>query len=515
MNKKRETERLEEIVKILLKYDLKKGITPDKLCSIIEELGPTFIKIGQILSTRIDIIPKNYIEALSKLRSNVKQISKEEINSILDLEYKNKDEVFESIDELLGAGSIAQVHKATLKNGEKVVIKVCKKNVYEQMSIDVSLMKKAIKTLHLNKLIKIIDLNKVLDEILEVAYEESNFNIEKDHLIKFKKLNMNDNNISFPKVYSNISTNKVLVMEYVDGILLDNIELLKKEDYDLERISYILSDNYIKQALNDGFFHADPHPDNIMIRKNTITYIDLGMMGTLKEKNKKLLNDCIIKIIEEDYYEVSKILTLMCEKTGDVDMFKLKKDISTILTSSASSNLNEIDITKFVSDMFLMLKENNLILDKDVTMLIRGIIIIEATLSSLNPNLSLTSVLVNHIKSNNEKIIDKSKILEMGSSAIKNTKSLINIPNEILTFFKTINNGDNKIKFEMSASNNAVDKIEKLLHELIIGIIDASLILSLSSEQNETLRIIIIVLIIILSVWLFMKMLFDHIHKGY
>ena len=103
----------------------------------------------------------------------------------------------------------------------------------------------------------------------------------------------------------------------------------------------------------------------------------------------------------------------------------------------------------------------------------------------------------------------------MGSSAIKNTKSLINIPNEILTFFKTINNGDNKIKFEMSASNNAVDKIEKLLHELIIGIIDASLILSLSSEQNETLRIIIIVLIIILSVWLFMKMLFDHIHKGY
>ena len=252
-----------------------------------------------------------------------------------------------------------------------------------------------------------------------------------------------------------------------------------------------------------------------MIRKNAITYIDLGMMGTLKEKNKKLLNDCIIKIIEEDYYEVSKILTLMCEKTGDVDMFKLKKDISTILTSSASSNLNEIDITKFVSDMFLMLKENNLILDKDVTMLIRGIIIIEATLSSLNPNLSLTSVLVNHIKSNNEKIIDKSKILEMGSSAIKNTKSLINIPNEVLTFFKTINNGDNKIKFEMSASNNAVDKIEKLLHELIIGIIDASLILSLSSEQNETLRIIIIVLIIILSVWLFMKMLFDHIHKGY
>lgn len=515
MNKKDETKRLEEIVKVLLKYDLKKGITPDKLCNIIEELGPTFIKIGQILSTRIDIIPRDYIDSLSKLRSNVKQISKEEIESILDTEYKNKDEVFESIDELLGTGSIAQVHMATLKNKEKVVIKVCKKNVYEQMMLDVSLMKKAIKILHLNKLIKVIDLNKVLDEILEVAYEESNFNIEKEHLIKFKKLNINDSNISSPKVYSNISTNKVLVMEYIDGILLDKIELLNKEGYDLEKISYILSDNYIKQALNDGFFHADPHPNNIMIRKNAITYIDLGMMGTLENKNKELLNKCIMKIIEEDYYEVAKILVLMCEKTGDVDMSKLKKDISNILSSSATSNLNEIDIAKFTSDMFLMLKENNLTLDKDITMLVRGIIIIEATLSSLNPNLNLISVLINHIKSNNEKIIDKNKIIEMGTSAIKNTKSLINIPSEILTFFETINNGDNKIKFEMSASSKSVDKIEKLLHELIIGIIDASLILSLSNEENKVLRIIIIVLIIILSVWLFMKMLFDHIHKGY
>ena len=320
MNRKDEIKRLKEITRVILKNDLKSGITPLKVYNILEELGPTFIKIGQILSTRIDIVPKEYLVQLSKLRSNVTPMSDEELNSILDLEYKDKSKIFKEINEVIGSGSIAQVNKATLVSDIKVVIKVCRKDVYEKMQMDVKLMKKAIKVLHLNKIIKIIDLNNTLDEILEVAYEESNFNIEKDHLIKFKKLNEEEKYISQPKVFSNISTNKVLVMEYVDGITLDKKDELIKNDYNLENISYILSDNYIKQALKDGFFHADPHPDNIMIRNGKIVFLDLGMMGTLKEKNKRLLNSCITKIIEEDYYEVSKILIKMCSKSDDVDV---------------------------------------------------------------------------------------------------------------------------------------------------------------------------------------------------
>lgn len=464
MNRKDEIKRLKEITRVILKNDLKSGITPLKVYNILEELGPTFIKIGQILSTRIDIVPKEYLVQLSKLRSNVTPMSDEELNSILDLEYKDKSKIFKEINEVIGSGSIAQVNKATLVSDIKVVIKVCRKDVYEKMQMDVKLMKKAIKVLHLNKIIKIIDLNNTLDEILEVAYEESNFNIEKDHLIKFKKLNEEEKYISQPKVFSNISTNKVLVMEYVDGITLDKKDELIKNDYNLENISYILSDNYIKQALKDGFFHADPHPDNIMIRNGKIVFLDLGMMGTLKEKNKRLLNSCITKIIEEDYYEVSKILINMCSKSDDVDVSKLKDDIASILNEFSTSNLNDIDTAKFVSDMFTMLKRNNLVLDRDITMLVRGILIIEATLENLNPNLSLISVLLNHTSNEESEVLNSQKILDTGRKIVKNTKSLVSIPNEVLTFFKTINNGDNKIKFEMSGSQRQVDKIEKLLH---------------------------------------------------
>ena len=351
MKKSNDVKRLEEITKVILKNDLKSGISPSKVCNILAELGPTFIKIGQILSTRIDLIPKEYCAALSNLRNNTGVMPRNELEKILKEEYDDYKKVFKSVEECIGAASISEVYKGTLINGDTVAIKVCKKNVYEKMQNDVLLMKKAIKVLHLNKIIKIIDLNKALDEMLSSAYEESNFNIEKDHLIKFKKLNDN-NYVTSPKVYSNISTNKVLVMEYVKGVSLDEKDALIKEGCNLENLSYILSDNYIKQALDDGFFHADPHPDNIMVRDNKIVFIDLGMMGTLKEKNKKLLNDAIEKIIEEDYYELSKILVLMCTKTGECDMSKLKGDVSMILSEVASQDLKDIDIAKFSSNMF-------------------------------------------------------------------------------------------------------------------------------------------------------------------
>ena len=459
MKKSNDVKRLEEITKVILKNDLKSGISPSKVCNILTELGPTFIKIGQILSTRIDLIPKEYCAALSNLRNNTSVMSRDELDKILKEEYDDYKKVFKSVDECIGAASISEVYKGTLINGDTVAIKVCKNNVYEKMQNDVSLMKRAIKVLHLNKIIKIIDLNKALDEMLSSAYEESNFNIEKDHLIKFKKLNDNDY-VTSPKVYSNISTNKVLVMEYVKGVSLDEKDALIKEGCNLENLSYILSDNYIKQALDDGFFHADPHPDNIMVRDNKIVFIDLGMMGTLKEKNKKLLNDAIEKIIEEDYYELSKILVLMCTKTGECDMSKLKGDVSMILSEVESQDLKDIDIAKFSSNVFKMLRENNLVLDKDITMLIRGILVMESSLKNLNDNLSLLSVLTNHIVNKKtslllaEKLKGQIEVLPVNVDGNTSNYYFINVLNTVDAL--NIESKSNEEILKMMRDNNGI-----------------------------------------------------------
>ena len=495
MINKEELKRLNEIKNILIKAKLTEGVTPLKIKSLIEELGPTFIKIGQILSSRVDIIPKEYCDVLVNLRTNAPKMKDSELKSILNEEYKDVSKVFKSIGKCIGSASIAQVNEATLLNGDKVVIKVRRKNVYETMQMDVKLLKKAIKVLQLDKVIKIIDISKSLDEIMQVAYEECFFNIEREHLIKFKKLNENIEYIYSPKVYSNISTDSVLVMEYICGTYINEVDKLKEDGCDLIDLSYKLSDNYIKQALDDGFFHADPHAGNILVKDGVI--------------------ESIFKIVEDDYYTVAKILVDMSTQNGDVDLYSLKNNIRSILTNFSNSTLDTLDSAKFISDMYKMLRNHNLTLDKDVTMLIRGMCVIESVLKDLNPNLSLFDVLYNHIVNNKESLIDADKILNAAKSTLSSAKSMINIPKEVNTFVKSLNDGDTKFKFELSDSTNQIDKIEKLLHELIIGIIDASLILASSLVTDEVIKKIFIVFIIILSTWLFIKMIFDHFHKGY
>lgn len=514
MKENNELKRLNEMKNILLKYDLTKGITPDKVVNILEELGPTFIKLGQILSTRIDLIPKEYCEALSKLRGNTKKLEKEEVIDILKNNYEEMNEVFSSIDECIGSASIAQVHLATLTNGKKVVVKVCRPNVYEQMELDVQLSKKVVRLLHLNHLIKAVDLSSMLDEMLAVSKEESNLLIELDHLVKFKELNSGEEGIDVPFVYQEFCTKQVLVMEYIKGIKINDISRLKEKGYSLEEISYLLSNHYMKQALVDGFFHADPHPDNLIVRKDKITYLDLGMVGVLSSNDRALLKRCIRSIVDEDYYEVSKILVMMSNVRNTVDMEKLESDVSSILMEYSNQDLSHIDTAKFVSSMFMMLQKNHLQLHSSITMLIRGICVIEATLEILNPNLNLVEVIMNYgLKE--EMVFDSSRIADGAKKIVKSTKSMIQLPSEIHQFLQSFNRGEGKVKLEMSASSHQVDKLENLLHEFIIGLLDASLILAYSLERDLLVRRVLFYFIVILSIWLFIKMLIDHIHKGY
>ncbi len=509
-----ELKRLEEMKSILLKYDLKKGLTPEKAKSILEELGPTFIKLGQILSTRIDLIPKEYCEQFSHLRGNTKPLEKEEIVAILKENYEDIHAVFSKIDQCIGSASIAQVHLATLTNNQQVIIKVCRPNVYQKMEMDVHLAKKLIRLTHLNQLIKVMDLNLMLDEMLAVAKEESNLLVECEHITKFRELNQGYPFIDVPIVYREYCTKQVMVMEYIKGIKINDISALKSRGYDLKKLSYSLSDNYMKQALVDGFFHADPHPDNILIRDEKITYIDLGMVGVLSKNERDLLKKCMKNIMSEDYYEVSKILLMMSNATKEIDMTKLTQDVSSILREYSSKDLSEIDTAKFISSMFKMLQKNGLKLHSSITMLIRGICVIEATLEILNPNLNLVEVMMNYVFKE-EITLDSSKVINQAKQLAKSTKSILDLPNEANQFLKYFNQGDGHVKIEMSASSKQVDKLEKLLHEFIIGMIDASLILAYSLQSDQKVQRVLLYFILFLSVWLFIKMLIDHIHRGY
>jgi len=507
-----QVERLKEIINVLKKYDLPKKLTPKNVRLAIEDLGPTFIKMGQILSSREDLLPKEYCIELQKLRSQVKPMEEKELKEILEKEYNNFDEIFSKFNyNPIGSASIAQVHKAKLKDNSIVAVKVKRNNIEEKMSEDTQLIKKAINVLHLNKLTgNIIDLNQVIDEMYDTAKEEMNFEIELNHIEEFASNNKDIPYLKTLKVYKEISSKNILVMEYIKGINIDDSNSLIQKEYNLDKISYAIANNYIKQALEDGFYHADPHPDNIKIINDKICYLDFGMMGRLSNYNKELLIQAATSIIKNDVNKLSHILLLMDTKQNDnTDYMKLKREISLLLERNKKQEIVEINIIRFSSELFKLLQENQITLPKEITMLIRGIVVLEGTLEKINPNITLMQVFINYFS--NSKLIDTKEIKDQIVQVLNSSKDVVELPKETLSLLKGINTGELRFNIELTDSKHNVDRIEEIVHLLMVTALDVAFIIATSTISNKDnvsfLFYIYLISSIICTLWLIYKLI--------
>ena len=294
--------RLKEITAVLRKHNITRGVTPKKLRLIIEDLGPTFIKLGQIMSMHSDILPKRYCDELMKLRSEVTPMPFEEVIEVIEESYgRSWKRVFSEIDPIpQGSASIAQVHRAVLRTGEEVVVKVQRKGIYETMARDIALLHKAVKLLPPVSIKGMADLDLVLDEMWSVTRDEMNFLTEASNMEEFARRNKDVNYVGTPILYQQFTTVHVLVMEYIDGCGIDDKEALLENGYDLREIGTKLVDNYIKQVMDDGFFHADPHSGNVKIREGKIIWIDMGMMGRLTEHDREVIGKAVQGIALND-----------------------------------------------------------------------------------------------------------------------------------------------------------------------------------------------------------------------
>ena len=226
------------------------------------------------------------------------------------------EDIFQEISDVpIGSASIAQVHKAVLLDGSVVTIKVQREHIEELMRIDMQLLKKAISFLHLNSLFgDVIDFSAVVDEMYERAKEEMDFYIEKEHILEFAS---NQRELVYMRslhVYEELSSSHILVMDFVEGYKINCVSELQEEGYDMSEIGEKFAHNYIKQAIDDGFYHADPHVDNIKIVDGKIAYLDFGMMGRLSKYNRELLEQCIQAIVLSDVDSVAHVLVLMDTK---------------------------------------------------------------------------------------------------------------------------------------------------------------------------------------------------------
>ena len=416
--------RFREIAAVLHKHEISKGITPEKLRLILEDLGPTFIKVGQLMSLRSDILPKNYCDELQKLCSDVPPMPFYEVEEVLrdSFGYEWQEE-FEWIDETpLGSASIAQVHRARLKTGEEVVIKVQRKGIYETMARDIGLMHKLVSLVPPISITDMVDFKMVLNELWKVTQEEMNFIIEAGNMEEFKEKNRDVAFVDTPVLFKEYTTSSVIVMEYIDGYAIDDKEHLLEDGYDMNEIGSKYVDNFIKQVMDDGFFHADPHPGNVRIRDGKIVWIDMGMMGRLTERDRE-------------------------------------------------------QIAKAVEGVAL----NDITMPHGLTMLARGLAHVEGVLADISPQINMVEIAASRLKSQFIQNHDWKKEAKSGAKSIYlSMRKAVDIPALVADLLDGYMKGQTRINLDLHAGEDLANLLRRVTRNVVMGLWVMALLISSS-----------------------------------
>ena len=483
--------RLKEIMSVSMKHGFKNGIgNPQELKLVLEELGPTFIKIGQILSTRPDILPMEYILELQKLQDNVKPEKFNIMKDVIETELKDSIEnVFMEFNSVpIASASLSEVYLGKLYNGDGVVVKVQRPHVKEKMLADIQILKKLAPFINFTATGEVVDMTQVVDELQMATKKELNFVEEMNNIVQFSKNNESVKFIKSPRIYSKYCTDKVLVMEYISGIKIDNVKKLKANGYDVEDMATKLTYNYFKQVFEDGFFHADPHPGNILIHENTIAYIDFGLMGTLDLSLRKKLNEFLKGAVIGDIELMTKSIVKIGIKKGPMDMNKLYGDIEIMYNSYIDESVYDYDIPQILEEIIIICKNNNINMPKDIVLLVKGMMLFQGLLAKIHKDLTLMDIALPYfeeqILKNNIKDMDLSQILIKLYSSIKST---LELSSKSLILINNLLEGRVKLNLELKNMDENFNEINRMVNRLIFAIIVAGLLVSSSLVINANI----------------------------
>ena len=475
--------RLREIISVIHKHQIARGVTPEKLRLILEDLGPTYIKLGQIMSMRSDIFPKKICDEFMRLRSEVTPMPFSEVREVIEHAYGTKlEDVFEEIQETpIGSASIAQVHKAKLKSGETVVVKVQRKGIYETMSRDIAFLHRAVKLMPPINMAGLVDMNQVLDEMWVVAQDEMNFLAEAANMEEFARLNKNVAFVTSPMLYREYTTTQVLVMEYIDGIGVDEKEKLLEAGYDLDEIGSKMADNYVKQIMEDGFFHADPHPGNMRIRDGKIVWIDMGMMGRLNDRDRELIGQAIEGVALNDIGKIQDAVLALGEFKGKPNQSRLYTDIRDLMAKYGTADFGEIDIVEILTDLMDVMKENKIVMPHGLTMLARGLPHMEGVLADISPEINMVQIAAARLKGN---LLDegnwKKQMKGTGKKLYRSMLRAVDIPALAADFLQGCMKGQTKINLDLHASDDLAWLMRRLIRNIVLGLWVMALLISSS-----------------------------------
>ena len=443
----------------------------ERIRLVLEELGPTFVKLGQTFSNREDLLPAELIQELQKLQDRV-EVVEMNVEEILENEFNIsvKEHFSEIITKPLATASIAQVYKATLISGEEVILKIKKPDVLSVIEDDLLLIKDLIKLISTySEIASKLNLKQAIATFEKSLLEEVSLVNERNNIKQFS-LNFKNNKETYvPIVYDEFSNNNVLCMEFIDGIkVTDKTELLNN-NIDPIKISEVGLRLFVSQILDFGFFHADPHAGNILVKKDgRVVFIDFGAVGKIQPNDKDILESLIVAFVAKNSNKIVRYLKKMAVSYEIPDERRFESDVDEVLDFVHSSSLKDIDPHIIINKMKDVLKDNRIYMPDYFYLLFKGIGLIEGVGRSINPDLDIVKSLRPYTKKILTRKISPKKLFKNGMDKMINfTENVDEIPKELRSVLQKLD--DNK--FTISSEIKNIEKTNQLIKSSIINLI--------------------------------------------
>ncbi len=466
---KRERHRGVEIMSVFAKHNFyANGLTPEELRTTMEDLGPTYVKIGQIMSSRTDMLPESYCRELEKLRENVQELDPILARAVIEQETGRKiDDLFSEFrDKPLGSASVGQVHYAVMKDGRKVVVKVQRPLIADMMRKDFVLLSKLARVFNVvaegeDDSESQVDLAGIIEEFQKVTEEELDFRVEAQNTRFFRENCIDDGTkISCPEVIDELTTERIFTMTFVDGYSVSKKDRIIADGYDVNEIGRTIVDNFAHQVLDVGVFHADPHQGNIMVSHGIPVWIDFGMIGRISDGDINILQSMIMGILEKDAENLTNAIMSMGASGSRTNRDKLMTDLDVFLDRyGAVSSLKDLDMAQVLNDIMALADKHFIKMPSKYTMLVRSVATIEGVIEQLCPDVNLFEIISMKMVDRMKSRIDmESQLISTGKDLLETGRKVAKLPSFASDVLKNIARGRMKMNLELTGYEELIDK---------------------------------------------------------
>lgn len=462
-----------------------KDTRPERARKVLEELGPTYVKFGQLLSMREDLIPLKYAQEFTKLQNDVPPFPFEDVKAVLKTELGGDiPELFSDFDEKpVAAASIGQVHKARLHSGEDVVVKIQRPGIRRIIEADLDIMYSlaGFAQQHIEE-IKLYNPVAVVDELSRSIHSEMDYTQEARNIEHFLSNFENDPVIVIPRVYNDYSSDRILTLEYIEGIKCNKFEKLANENLDREKIATDVSEAFMKQVFEHGFFHADLHSGNIFaLEDGRIALLDFGMAGHLSEDMRGLLVDALLAVTNGDstqYIEVMRDLGVADEK---LDVRSFKVDYDHFLFKYYGRTLDQVDATEVSSEMLSLLRKHQIQVPPNIALLFKGVMTVGGFAMQMVPNFNVTEIAEPYARKFMKKRFSPRNMAKNSSKNLWYVSRLLSrAPLQLSHILEVAEKGYLNLKFEHEGTDRLLSEISVASNRLAFSLIISAIIVGSS-----------------------------------